>query len=75
MNGFYDYKERIDDDFNIFDNEDNGEMMEEPIFYSKQEIEFNYAMDEEVNNYLGWFFIILFLILIRNLDKLESAFM
>ena len=42
INGFYDYKERIEDDFNIFkdDMEDEGVM-----FYSNQELEAPEPMD------------------------------
>jgi hypothetical protein len=38
LNGFYDYKERIEDDFNIFDDHEHRAMTEETMFYSKQEI-------------------------------------
>ena len=39
LNGFYDYRERVEDDFNLFDNDCDDYMgSEQPIFYSKQEI-------------------------------------
>ena len=58
LNGIYDYKDRIDDDFNLFNtgmDDENGEGV--VMFYSNQEIEEG-GMDEEVNTYLGggaWF--------------------
>lgn len=54
LNGFYGEKERIEDDFNIFDMA-NEQMLEEEdpiIYYSKQELEPSYCMDEEMDNYL-----------------------
>ena len=53
LNGIYDYKDRIDDDFNLFNtgmDDENGEGV--VMFYSNQEIEEG-GMDEEVNTYLG----------------------
>ena len=44
LNGFYDYKDRIEDDFDIFNND---EMKDEDIFfYSSHEIEDSSRMDE-----------------------------
>lgn len=37
LNGFYDYRERVEDDFNLFENAGDNSMGEEqPIFYSNQ---------------------------------------
>jgi hypothetical protein len=38
LNGFYDYKERIEDDFNLFESQEGGGLIEEGLFYSKREI-------------------------------------
>ena len=40
INGFFDYRERVEDDFNIFENGGVNEMGNEELvmFYSNQEI-------------------------------------
>lgn len=54
LHGFYDCRERIDDDFNFFTRDDGQDMMNDEaiMFYSRQEIEPTYGMDEEMDNYL-----------------------